>query len=44
LRQAQWPGNVRELQHSVERAFILAGPEPQLHVEHFSHSAAPLPL
>lgn len=41
LRQAQWPGNVRELQHSVERAFILAGPETQLHVEHFSHTADP---
>lgn len=39
LRQSQWPGNVRELQHSVERAFILAGPETQLHVEHFSHIA-----
>jgi transcriptional regulator with GAF, ATPase, and Fis domain len=41
LRQAQWPGNVRELQHSVERAFILAGQEMQLHVEHFSHTADP---
>ena len=41
LRQAQWPGNVRELQHSVERAFILAGQELQLHVEHFSHTADP---
>jgi len=40
LRQSPWPGNVRELQHSVERAFILAGPEPQLHVEHFSHAAS----
>jgi transcriptional regulator with GAF, ATPase, and Fis domain len=36
LRQAQWPGNVRELQHAVERAFILAREEGQLHVEHFS--------
>jgi len=36
LRQAQWPGNVRELQHAVERAFILASEETQLHVEHFS--------
>jgi transcriptional regulator with AAA-type ATPase domain len=41
LRQSQWPGNVRELQHSVERAFILAGPEMQLHVEHFSHISHP---
>jgi transcriptional regulator with GAF, ATPase, and Fis domain len=38
LRQSQWPGNVRELQHSVERAFILAGQETQLHVEHFSRT------
>ena len=38
LRQSHWPGNVRELQHAVERAFILAGPETQLHVEHFSHT------
>ena len=41
LRQSQWPGNVRELQHSVERAFILAGTEPQLHVEHFSLAIDP---
>ncbi len=41
LRQSQWPGNVRELQHSVERAFILAGHETQLHVEHFSHTTDP---
>jgi DNA-binding NtrC family response regulator len=41
LRQAEWPGNVRELQHAVERAFILSGPETQLHVEHFSHTADP---
>ena len=36
LRQTHWPGNVRELQHAVERAFILSGNEPHLHVEHFS--------
>ena len=41
LRQSQWPGNVRELQHAVERAFILAGQETQLHVEHFSRTADP---
>ena len=41
LRQSHWAGNVRELQHSVERAFILAGSEMQLHVEHFSHAADP---
>lgn len=41
LRQSHWPGNVRELQHAVERAFILAGPETQLHVEHFSHVSDP---
>jgi DNA-binding NtrC family response regulator len=39
LRQSQWPGNVRELQHAVERAFILAGKETQLHVEHFGPTA-----
>jgi DNA-binding NtrC family response regulator len=36
LRQTHWAGNVRELQHAVERAFILSGHEPHLHVEHFS--------
>jgi DNA-binding NtrC family response regulator len=36
LRQTQWPGNVRELQHAVERAFILSGKEPHIHVEHFN--------
>jgi transcriptional regulator with GAF, ATPase, and Fis domain len=36
LRQTHWPGNVRELHHAVERAFILSGNEPHLHVEHFS--------
>jgi DNA-binding NtrC family response regulator len=41
LRQLPWPGNVRELQHAVERAFIMAGLETQLHVEHFSHTADP---
>jgi len=38
LRQSHWPGNVRELQHAVERAFILAGRETQIHVEHFSQT------
>ncbi|HXX20329.1 MAG TPA: sigma-54 dependent transcriptional regulator [Candidatus Acidoferrum sp.] len=41
LRQSPWAGNVRELQHAVERAFILAGEEPQLHVEHFSRADDP---
>lgn len=41
LRQSSWAGNVRELQHAVERAFILAGEEPQLHVEHFSRTDDP---
>jgi transcriptional regulator with GAF, ATPase, and Fis domain len=35
LRQSRWEGNVRELQHSIERAFILAGNESELRVEHF---------
>jgi DNA-binding NtrC family response regulator len=39
LRQTHWAGNVRELQHAVERAFILSGAEPHLHVEHFSSIA-----
>lgn len=42
LRQSPWSGNVRELQHAVERAFILAGDEPQLHVEHFSRTDDPV--
>jgi transcriptional regulator with GAF, ATPase, and Fis domain len=41
LRQTHWAGNVRELQHAVERAFILSGSEPNLHVEHFSSVADP---
>lgn len=35
LEQSPWAGNVRELQHALERAFILAGNEVQLHVEQF---------
>lgn len=35
LCQHDWPGNVRELQHMMERAFILAGQEPQLRPIHF---------
>lgn len=35
LRRSHWDGNVRELQHAVERAFILAGNETALDVEHF---------
>ncbi len=42
LRQSPWSGNVRELHHAVERAFILAGEEPQLHVEHFSRTDDPV--
>ena len=34
-------GNVRELQHAVERAFIMAGEEAALHVEHFSRTDDP---
>ena len=41
LRQTHWPGNVRELHHAVERAFILSGNEPNLHVEHFSSVSDP---
>jgi transcriptional regulator with GAF, ATPase, and Fis domain len=35
LTRERWPGNVRELQHAVERAFILAGNETELQLEHF---------
>ena len=39
LGKAEWPGNVRELQHAIERAFILAGNDLTLGVEHFSRLA-----
>lgn len=35
LEKSEWPGNVRELQHAIERAFILAGNDLELGVEHF---------
>jgi DNA-binding NtrC family response regulator len=35
LQKSVWAGNVRELQHAMERAFILAGNDLQLGVEHF---------
>jgi transcriptional regulator with GAF, ATPase, and Fis domain len=35
LEKSEWPGNVRELQHAIERAFILAGNDVELCVEHF---------
>jgi transcriptional regulator with GAF, ATPase, and Fis domain len=35
LQKAGWGGNVRELQHAMERAFILAGNDRKLGVEHF---------
>ena len=35
LQHAHWEGNVRELQHAIERAFILAGNETTIRVEHF---------
>jgi transcriptional regulator with GAF, ATPase, and Fis domain len=35
LEKAAWAGNVRELQHAIERAFILAGNDVKLSVEHF---------
>ncbi len=35
LEKAEWPGNVRELQHAIERAFILAGNDVVIGVEHF---------
>lgn len=30
LQEHQWPGNVRELMHVLERAAILAGPNPEI--------------
>ena len=30
LQQHSWPGNVRELMHVLERAVILAGPNPEI--------------
>jgi DNA-binding NtrC family response regulator len=41
LRQYSWPGNVRELEHAIERAFILAGDDPQLRPAHFNLTEAP---
>ena len=35
LQKAMSAGNVRELQHAIERAFILAGNDVRLAVEHF---------
>jgi two-component system, NtrC family, response regulator HydG len=35
LQKSYWAGNVRELQHAIERAFILAGNDLKLGVEHF---------
>jgi transcriptional regulator with GAF, ATPase, and Fis domain len=35
LERGMWAGNVRELQHAMERAFILAGNDLRLGVEHF---------
>lgn len=35
LQRSYWEGNVRELQHALERAFILAGNESTLSVDHF---------
>jgi transcriptional regulator with GAF, ATPase, and Fis domain len=35
LEKAAWAGNVRELQHAIERAFILAGNDAKISVEHF---------
>jgi transcriptional regulator with GAF, ATPase, and Fis domain len=36
LQKAAWAGNVRELQHAIERAFILAGNDVRLGIEHFT--------
>jgi DNA-binding NtrC family response regulator len=44
LRQYSWPGNVRELEHAIERAFILAGDDPQLRPAHFNLSETAPPV
>ncbi len=36
LKRHNWPGNVRELQHSIERAFVLAGENAQIRPEDLS--------
>lgn len=36
LERCAWSGNVRELENAVERAFILAGNETRLRLEHFA--------
>lgn len=36
LQRYHWPGNVRELQHAVERAFVLAEENPQIHAENLA--------
>jgi len=41
LERLDWAGNVRELHHALERAFILAGNETQLEVEHFQAFSEP---
>jgi transcriptional regulator with GAF, ATPase, and Fis domain len=44
LQKAAWAGNVRELQHAIERAFILAGNDLKLGVEHFQPFGESSPL
>jgi len=44
VERSEWPGNVRELEHAIERAFILAGNETQLRVEHFPSQRRALEL
>jgi DNA-binding NtrC family response regulator len=41
LQRGRWEGNVRELQHTMERAYILAGNEWDLRVEHFAPFGEP---
>ncbi|MGH9741660.1 MAG: sigma 54-interacting transcriptional regulator [Candidatus Acidiferrum sp.] len=44
LQHSSWEGNVRELQHAIERAFIFAGNENALRVEHFQPFGEGAPL
>lgn len=50
LQDWSWPGNVRELRNVIERAFILAGAEPEIDTQHLlmpssaPFNTSPLPL
>ena len=41
LAQHDWPGNVRQLENAVEKAIVLSGDRPMLHLGDFSLSVRP---